>query len=81
MRERITYTPNRFVKLVRFLFWYAVTVAFLFYLLPMAGLFLESWYDALSSTAKFLAVVGFFSVVAALQVISMRERWRKALAD
>jgi positive regulator of sigma E activity len=68
------------LRLARFLFWYAVAVAALFYLLPMVGLFLESRYDALSSAAKFFAVIGFFSVVAAWQAVAVRDRWRQALA-
>ena len=67
---------NSFLKLFRFLAWYGIGVITFFYLLPIAGLILESHYETLSSVARFSAVVGFFIVVGAWQVVSMRERRR-----
>ena len=63
-------------KLFRFLAWYGIVVAVLFYLLPVAGLFLEDRYDAMSSAAKIFSILGFFSVVVAWQVTAQRDRWR-----
>ena len=63
-------------RLLRFLAWYGIAVAVLFYLLPLAGLFLEGHYDAMSSAAKFFSILGFFSVIAAWQVMAQRDRWR-----
>jgi drug/metabolite transporter (DMT)-like permease len=70
---------NSFTRLFRFLFWYMIAVAAVFYILPMAGLFLESQYETLGSAAKILSVIGLFSVVAGWQVISMRDRRRAPL--
>lgn len=68
---------NSFLKLFRFLLWYGIAVAAIFYLLPLAGLFLENQYEAMSNAARFFAVIGFFAVVAAWQIMGLRERWRK----
>jgi len=67
---------NSFLKLFRFLAWYAIAVASMLYVLPLAGLFLEGQYEALSSAVKFLAVIGFVLVIVAWQVMSQWERWR-----
>ncbi len=67
---------NSLAKLLRFLAWYGIAVALLFYLLPLAGLFLEDRYDAMSSAAKFFSIIGFFSVIIAWQVVAQRDRWR-----
>lgn len=67
---------NSFVKLARFLAWYGIAVAALFYLLPMAGLFVQTQYDALNGAVKFAAVIGFFLVIGAWQVLSLRDRLR-----
>lgn len=69
---------HSFLKLFKFLFWYGAVVAVLFYLAPMVGLFLEGQYEAMSSTAKFISVLGFFIVIAAWQIISQRDRLREA---
>lgn len=66
------------IKLLRFLAWYGIAIATLFYLLPVAGLMLEMQYDALSSTAKFFSVIGVFVVLAIWQVLSWRDRMRKS---
>lgn len=62
------------LKLFRFLLWYGIAVAALLYLLPMAAVTVEEHYAAMSSTMRFFAVLGFFVVVGAWQVLSMRER-------
>jgi len=51
------------LKLFRFLFWYGIAVAGMFYLLPLAGALLESRYDQMSGTAKLFSIVGFLGVV------------------
>lgn len=68
-----------FLKLLRFLVWYAIAVAALFLVLPMAGLFVEDQYETMSSSAKFFSVVGFFIAIVAWQVISIRDRRRKLI--
>jgi len=76
MRNSLNTGWSNFLKLVRFLTWYGVAVAFLFYLLPIAGLVVESYYETLNSTVRFLAVIGFFVVVVAWHVVNIRDRWR-----
>ena len=71
---------NSFLKLFRFLAWYGVGVVIIFYLLPIVGLMVEVQYDLLSSSAKFIAVIGLFLVAGAWQIISMRDRSRDSLA-
>ena len=79
MKSRMINAKNSLFKLFRFLFWYSAAVAVLFYLLPMAGLFLEGQYEAMSSTAKFLSVIGFFAVIAAWQILAQRDRLRRVV--
>lgn len=78
MKKSLSEVWRSFLKLFRFLVWYAIAVAAIFYLLPLAGLFVEDKYDAMSSTAKFFAVLGFFFVIGAWQVLSRRDRLRKS---
>jgi len=70
---------NSFLKLFRFVIWYAFGVAAIFYALPLAGQFVEGKYDAMSSATKIFAVIGFFLVVGAWQILSRRDRLRKSL--
>jgi hypothetical protein len=42
-------------------------------------LFAESQYEALSNAAKFISILGFFSVIGAWQIISMRDRRRRSV--
>ncbi len=70
---------NSFLKLVRFLFWYAVVVTTIFYLLPMVAVFVEGQYEAMNGAAKFISILGFFSVIGAWQIVSQRDRWRESL--
>ena len=64
------------VQLFRFLAWYGLALAALFYLLPLAGLFLEDQYENLSNAVKFFAVIGFFLVVVIWQLLGRRDRLR-----
>jgi positive regulator of sigma E activity len=66
-----------FLKLCRFLTWYGIIVAAIFYLLPIVGLIAETHYETLSGIAKFTSVLGFFLVVVTWQVLSTRDRWRQ----
>jgi hypothetical protein len=63
-----------FLKLLKFLAWYGIAVVTLFYLLTVAGLMIEVQHEALSSSARIFAVIGFFMVLAIWQVISLRDR-------
>jgi len=58
----------------RFLFWYAIAAAVLLILLPWLGQELQSRYEALSSASRLLSIAGFFAIVAAWQLLSMRGR-------
>lgn len=58
------------LRLVRFLFWYALAIGVLFYVMPSLGLVFEHQYDALSSTVKFFSVIGVFAVIGAWHVVS-----------
>jgi len=66
------------LRLLRFLFWYAVVVGAVVYLLPWAGRILESGYEAMSGSARVFTVVGFFAVAAAWQLTGMRGRARRS---
>lgn len=68
---------NSLLKLLRFLTGYGIAVALLFYLLPVAGLLLETQYDALSSSAKFFSVIGVFAVLAIWQAATLRDRMKR----
>jgi hypothetical protein len=76
MKNRRVTIGQSLARLFRFLFWYGAAVALLFYLLPIAGVFLEGQYEAMSGLAKFVSVLGFFTVFAAWQVLSQRDRLR-----
>ena len=76
------------LKLFRFLFWYGIAVAGMFYLLPLAGALLENRYDEMSGTAKIFSLIGFLGVVGSLHALGARhrlQRWprrgRRDLAD
>ena len=70
------------LRLVRFMLLYGLAVAMLLWLLPMAGLFLEHQYEAMTSMAKVLAMLGLFGAVGAWQWHNLRQRWRhSALED
>lgn len=67
---------KNFLRLFRFLFWYAVSVTAVLYLLPMAAQVAESRYEAMSSTVRFFSVIGLFAVVGTWQVINTRDRMK-----
>lgn len=68
---------NSFLRLVRFVTAYTLVVVTLLYLLPMAAAHIEQKYDALSRSARFLSVLGFFVIIGAWYVIGQRDRWRR----
>lgn len=76
MKNELKNAWTSLLQLFRFLVWYGIAVAVLFYLLPVVGLLLEDQYENLSNTVKFFAAIGFFSVVVAWQVIGRLERLR-----
>jgi hypothetical protein len=66
-------------RLFRFIAWYGIALAGVFYLLPILALFLEGRFDALSGSVKFFAVIGFFVIVAAWQIADRRDRLRSSV--
>ena len=60
-------------RLVRFVFWYALGLATIFYLLPLAGRLFEAYYDAMSSLAKLFTLIGFLALVLLWQRRSSRD--------
>lgn len=74
VKRALTEVWQSFSKLLRFVFWYAVGVAIVFRLLPLAGSFLEDRYDTLSASVRFFTVIGFFAVVAAWEIRNRRRR-------
>lgn len=74
MKKRLADSWKSLLKLMRFLFWYGIAVAALFFVLPAAGVLVEQHYDALSSTLKFFSVLGIFAVVGAWQLLAVRDR-------
>lgn len=77
MKLELVCAWRNLLKLFRFLLLYAGGVALLFYLLPIVFANLEGQYDALSGTARFAAVTGFFLVIAVWQIIGKRDRLRR----
>ena len=65
------------LKLFRFLFWYGIAVAGMFYLLPLAGALLESRYDEMSGTAKLFSIIGFLGVVGSWHALGARQRAKR----
>jgi hypothetical protein len=74
MRSARVESWKSLLKLLRFLFWYGIAVTAVLYLLPMAAVAVEDRYAAMSSTARLFCVIGFFVVIGAWQVMSMRDR-------
>jgi hypothetical protein len=54
---------KNFTRLLRFVLWYAIFLAAVFYVLPMAGRLVEASYDAMSSVAKLFMLAGFLVLV------------------
>jgi hypothetical protein len=61
-------------RLIRFVFWYAIGLAALLYLLPMAGRLVERHYDSMSSPAKPFTLAGFLALVVLWQLRDRRDR-------
>lgn len=62
-------------QLLRFLTWYGLAIAALFLLMPLAGNFLDSYYEAFSATTRLVAAAGFLAVIVSWQV---GQQWRRA---
>lgn len=60
--------------LIRFVFWYAIGLATVLYLLPMAGRLIEAHYDAMSSMSKLFTLAGFLALVVLWHRRSGRDR-------
>ena len=65
---------SSFLKLLRFVAWYTIGIAVIFYLLPRLGIFIEGKYDALTSSAKFFSVIGFFAIIAIWHLTALKKR-------
>jgi len=65
------------LRLVRFLAWYAILVAAVLYLLPLAGQWLQGLYESMSIGARAFSVLGFLAVAAAGQLIGTRGRLKQ----
>ena len=74
MKHGIIEAWKNLLKLFRFLLWYVIAVAAVFYILPIAGLFLEGRYDAMTSSVKIYFILGFFLLIALWQAASWRGR-------
>jgi hypothetical protein len=63
MKRALNESWKNFARLVRFVLWYAIFLAAVFYVLPMAGRLVEASYDAMSSLAKLFTLAGFLVLV------------------
>jgi len=66
-----------FLKLCRYLTWYGISMAAIFYFLPIVGMIAETGYETLIGIAKFTSILGFFVVIVTWQVLNTRDRWRQ----
>ena len=80
MKFELKHAWYSFLKLFKFLFWYGAAVAAMFLLLPVAGSFLQDQYEALSGTARMVAVAGFFLAVASWHLAGKRKRMMNMFA-
>jgi hypothetical protein len=78
MKKSLLESWHGMMRLVHFLTWYGAAVSAIFYLMPIAGHFVEIQYEILSSSTRFFSVIGFFAVVSAWHVLSNRDRWQLA---
>lgn len=69
------------LRLLRFVLVYGLLVATLLWLAPMAGLLLEHQYEAMTVTARILAMSGLFAAIGGWQWLSLRQRWRRVAPD
>ena len=74
MKRAIQSGWNSILRLFRFLVWYVVAIAAVFYLLPLVAVLVQGHYEALSSSAKFFSIIGFFAVVVVWQIAGMKDR-------
>ena len=81
MKFRMIEAWRSLLKLMRFIIWYVIAVAAVFYALPIAGLFLEGKYDVMSDSAKLFSVLGFFAVVAVWQIASRYGRRHPSMQE
>ncbi len=81
MKQGIIDAWRSLLKLLRFVVWYVIAVATAFYVLPIAGLFLEGRYDVMSSSAKLFSILVFFAVVAVWQIASLKNRLRASVRN
>ncbi len=68
---------NRLIDVLnffRFVVWYLMGIATIFYLLPRFGIFLEGKYDDLTNSVKVFSVIGFFAIIAIWQLATLRKR-------
>ena len=63
-----------FLKLFRFVVWYTIGIAAVFFLLPRLGIFIEGKYDALTGSVKFFSVIGFLVAIAIWHVTALKNR-------
>ena len=63
---------NSLIRLLRFLFWYAMAVVTALFILPRAALLIESYYETMGSVLRLAIVVGFVTAVAAWHLIRTR---------
>ena len=73
MKNIIVNAWINFLKLFRFLVWYTIGIAAVFYLLPRLGIFIEGKYDALASSVKFFSVIGFFAIIAIWHLTAQKD--------
>lgn len=74
MKNGIIDAWKSFLKLLRFLVWYVLAVATVIYVLPIAGLFLEDRYDAMTNSVKLFSILGFFAAIALWQLLTLKGR-------
>jgi hypothetical protein len=74
MKNSIVNAWISFLKLFRFVVWYTVGLAVIFYLLPKLGIFIEGKYDALTSSVKFFSLIGFLAIIAIWHLTALKNR-------
>jgi len=72
MRKARNDSSERVTQLLRFLFWYTAIAAAAVYLLPRAGEWIQSGYEALSTEVRAFSVMGFFFAAVAWQLAGAR---------
>ena len=64
-------------RLIRFLLWYGLAVAFMFQLLPISAEFVQDQYEAMAGSFRLVAIIGFFCVTGIWQIFSIRDGMEK----